>query len=83
MSDVVSLDAARDAREEAAFERYRAAWLRVHETCAFEDVREAGRAWRAYLDIVMSPHQRGEFARMDAWVRDRARVRIPQPEPAA
>lgn len=73
MMAVVDLDTARAAREDAAFERYRLAWLRVQETGAIEDAREAGRAWRAYLDIHMSPQQRAEFARIDAALKENTR----------
>lgn len=80
---ILDLGAARLAREDAAFERYRLAKIKADQTLDFEDGREALRAWRAYLDLAMSPYQRAEFERMDAWVRDRARVSIPRSGPAA
>ena len=84
MNDVVSIEAVRSAREDAAFERYRLAVLKVQATLDSQDGLEAGRAWRAYLDTFMSPDQRERFAQLDRAMYGGTRQRAaPRSGPAA
>ncbi|MGU3496119.1 hypothetical protein ACLBXM_18920 [Xanthobacteraceae bacterium A53D] len=57
-SNVVFLDAHRRAEVEERWLAYVASMQRAQSTLAVEDGLEAGRAWRRWLDLFMSPEQR-------------------------
>lgn len=68
---VVDLNAVRERRQEEAFNAYVAARGRAEETLAVEDGLAAGRAWRRFLDLFISPEQRASLEGADRFVRSR------------
>lgn len=57
MSNIASLTTERERRETEAWERYVAARNVAEATLRVEDGIAAGRAWRTFLDLFLSPTQ--------------------------
>lgn len=56
-SVVVSLNESRDMAERVKWLRYVDTARRAQQSLRIEDGREAGKAWRAWLDLAMSADQ--------------------------
>ncbi len=59
---VVNLQERRAANQSAVWEAYCAAARRAQATNEICDAIEAGRQWRRWLDLFMTPEQRGSIA---------------------
>lgn len=55
---VIDLDAEKERRIEETWRDYCEARMRAEATMAVEDGIAAGKAWRRWLDLFMSPEQR-------------------------
>jgi len=55
---VVDLKSHSEARAQEAWDRYIAARATAERSAAIEDGIAAGNAWRAFLDLFLSPEQR-------------------------
>ncbi|MFH1557722.1 MAG: hypothetical protein ABII76_23175 [Pseudomonadota bacterium] len=64
-AEIISLEAQREAIISDRWDVYVAAVKRAQQTYSIEDGIAVGTAYRAFLDLFLSPHQRDSIAKAD------------------